>query len=326
MSGCGCGASRSDARSVALPVPHWTRDRMMPERFVRIEAQRTFSGTNRPVFAQDGEAIVRQAQIQAYYIDPFAVTNDWFRDFVEETGHVTDAERYGWSFVFLGVGKAHIRAAVAPWWGRIDGARWDVPEGPGSGLSGRGRHPVTHVSWNDAQAFATWAGGRLPSEIEWETAARGGDADAQYPWGNEEPDDLDFNPCNIWQGEFPNSNTAVDGFASTAPVDQFAANAFGLHNMVGNVWEWTAEPFKVHSLRREAKIRNAAASREKDKLMKGGSFLCHKSYCWRYRIAARSSAAADTSIAHVGFRVVFDAPRSVAASQLPMVRPSTRTR
>ena len=161
-----------------------------------------------------------------------------------------------------------------------------------------------HVTWNDATAFAAWVGGRLPTETEWEHAARGGLGDVRFPWGSEEPDDTSVFPCNIWQGAFPHHNRMGDGFLGTAPARSFAPNGFGLYNMVGNVWEWTSQPFRVSSVRSRVKRLHAAKSGYK--LAKGGSFLCHASYCYRYRIAARIGLSPDSSLSHQGFRLVYD--------------------
>src|SRR5262245_35376266 len=173
-------------------------------------------------------------------------------------------------------------------------------------LAGRRDHPVVHVSWNDAVAFAAWAGGRLPTEAEWEYAAAGGRPGARFPWGDAKPDDVAFQPCNIWQGQFPSYNSGRDGYLGTAPVDAFAANGYGLFNMSGNTWEWCADRFRVRSLSRAAQARNRQAREGEERLLKGGSYLCHRSYCYRDRIAARTGAGADSSTAHVGFRLVFD--------------------
>jgi len=237
------------------------------------------------------------------------VTNAAFDDFVTATGYVTEAEHHGWSFVFW----AQVPERLGPtqgvvgveWWRRVDGANWRDINGPGTMAEAWHRdHPVVQVSWTDARAFAAWAGGRLPTEAEWEHAARGGHDDVRYPWGDAEPDYIDFQPCNIWQGQFPKENLCKDGFATTAPARSFAPNGYGLYNMVGNVWEWTADPFRIRSQKKQAKLRQAQM--QGYKLSKGGSFLCHASYCWRYRIAARTGNSPDSTTTHTGFRVVWD--------------------
>lgn len=252
---------------------------------------------------------MRHKRIRPFRIGATAVTNGAFRTFVAATDYVTEAERFGWSFVFWD----HVEDGTAgsqgvqdlEWWRRIDGANWRDINGPDSeDAACHDDHPVVHVSWNDASAYARWVGGRLPKEVEWEHAARGGHGDVPFPWGRDEPDDSGFFPCNIWQGAFPKVNLCKDGYAGTAPARSFAANGFGLYNMVGNVWEWCAEPFVIRSLQ-QSMARHKAAARGK-KLAKGGSFLCHRSYCYRYRIAARTGYTANTSTSHTGFRVVWD--------------------
>ena len=265
-------------------------------------------GTDTPVLREDGEGPARRVALRPFRMDAHAVTNRRFAAFVTATGYRTDAERFGWSYVFhlfLPDGFEAEAPEGAPWWRRVDGACWARPEGPGSTVEGRAEHPVVHVSWNDAAAFAVWAGGRLPTEAEWEHAAKGGDDRARFPWGEAEPDETKT-PCNIWQGRFPVHNTGADGFLGTAPVDAFAPNGFGLFNMCGNVWEWCADPFRVRSLSAAAKHRNGAATAERERVMKGGSYLCHRSYCYRYRIAARAGRSPDTSAGHTGFRLVHD--------------------
>lgn len=281
-----------------------------PSRLISLPAGRGLVGTNNPLLTMDGESPLREVAIQGFEIDPYAVTNNWFAQFVSATGYKTDAEQYGWSVVF----HQHVetpdelpRVTNAPWWVRVDGACWNRPTGETSTIDGLENHPVTHISWNDANAFAKWVGGRLPREAEWEYAARAGQGDVRYPWGDEEPtDEQETHRCNIWQGDFPNTNTQADGYAATAPVDTYAPNPWGLYNMVGNVWEWCSDAFKVNSLKRNAKLRNKQAVQEAEKLLKGGSFLCHRSYCTRYRTAARSGVRADSSAAHTGMRIVFD--------------------
>lgn len=275
---------------------------------VRFEGGTSFVGTDRPVITPDGEGPRRSVRLKPFGIERYAITNDRYSAFVRATGYVTDAEIFGWSFVFHAFVDQNLETQAVvetPWWRKIDGACWYRPEGPRSDLEGRGQHPVVHVSWKDAQAFAAWCGGRLPNEAEWEHAARAGVADIRFPWGNEEPtDNLHF--CNIWQGRFPDLNTAADGYAGTAPVDAFAPNAAGIYNMVGNVWQWCQDPFRTRSLTREGRILDGEAIAEKERTMKGGSYLCHVSYCYRYRIAARLGRSSETSTGHIGFRVACD--------------------
>ena len=285
---------------------------------VRIPGGKARVGTNRPLLPEDGEGPERIVTVAAFEIDAHAVTNERFARFVAATGHVTDAERFGWSFVFhlllrdAGAGAQGV--AGASWWRRVEGACWSSPEGAGSDLNGREDHPVVHVSWDDACAFASWAGGRLPTEAEWEHAAAGGLPSPTFPWGHREPDEDAFQPCNIWQGQFPYENSGRDGWLGTAPVDAFEPNGYGLYNMCGNVWEWSADPFRIRSLKRRAVARNAEAEAAGQRVMKGGSYLCHASYCHRYRIAARLGATPDTSTGHTGLRVVYDLPARFGAA------------
>jgi sulfatase modifying factor 1 len=306
---CSLGAQR-DAPAATISTPEVARPEQRPSRIVRLPGGRFRVGTDKSPLPQDGESPARQVNIKPFAIDPCAVTNEWFCEFVAATGYRTDAERFGWSLVFgpfVPGGTRTMASRDGPsWWRRIEGACWRKPEGPQSTLAGRLDHPIVHVSWNDAAAFAAWAGGRLPTEAEWEYAAAGGLTKARFPWGNQEPDDTDFQPCNIWQGEFPTHNSCADGHLGTAPADAFAPNRYGLFNMVGNTWEWCADAFRVRSIARAAKQRNERARVAGERLLKGGSYICHRSYCYRYRIAARSGVTADTSTGHVGFRLVFD--------------------
>ncbi len=270
---------------------------------------RFMMGTRDKILPQDGEYPARPARVAPFAIDVAAVTTARFAAFVADTGHVTDAARFGWSFVFhslLADAQAHAPMPGLAWWRKVDGATWDQPEGPGTTAEDRMDHPVTHVSWRDACAFASWAGGRLPTEAEWEFAAQGGLDAPRYPWGAAEPDETTTLPCNIWQGRFPDHDTAADGFHGTAPAQSFAPNGYGLYNMVGNTWEWTADRFRLKSISKAAKAINATAAREDQKLCKGGSFLCHRSYCYRYRIAARMGNTPDTTLSHTGFRLAYD--------------------
>ena len=253
---------------------------------------------------EDGEFPRRKVQVPSYYIDRYAVTNEQFSQFINETGYVTDAEKYGWSFVFhLFVNKEYEKDILGsseqtPWWIAVQGASWKHLEGRGSSIANRLNHPVIHVSWNDAQAYCKWSGKRLPTEAEWEYAAASGVINRKYPWGNELHQDGKHH-CNIWQGDFPNVNTEEDGFLGTAPVDSFETNDFGLYNMSGNVWEWCEDNFST-----QPGQTNHVPIDHSIKLIKGGSYLCHKSYCNRYRISARTFNTVDSSTGHMGFRCV----------------------
>lgn len=271
-----------------------------------IPAGDALVGTRYPVISGDGEHPIRKVRVGPFRTMIGCVTNAMFREFVDATRYVTDAERFGWSFVFHSQVAADIgptRAVeAARWWRKVDGACWKRVDG--SVREPLAEHPVVHVSWNDASQFAIWAGGRLPTEAEWEHGARGGLGDSPFPWGDREPDDHSFQPCNIWQGDFPHTNTVRDGYATTAPAISFEPNDYGLYNTCGNVWEWTAEPFRIRSVATSARKRMKQSPGLK--LLKGGSFLCHRSYCYRYRIAARTGNSPDSSASHQGFRVIFD--------------------
>lgn len=271
---------------------------------------RSHVGTARPLIPADGEGPRRSVRIRPFLIAPCAVTNAGFGRFCEATGYRTEAEEIGWSTVFAPMVHGNAQSALptggAPdWWRATRGACWRRPEGPGSGIAGRIDHPVCHVSLRDARAYANWAGGRLPREAEWEYAARGRLPDPVYPWGDREPDDHDFVPCNVWQGTFPRLNSIRDGYYGTAPADAFEPNGYGLFNMAGNVWEWTEDAFRVRSVSSRLR-RNGQPSGRREHVLKGGSFLCHPSYCHRYRIAARTPAPAETATNHLGFRLAFE--------------------
>ena len=258
-------------------------------------------------YPEDGEAPVREVEVSAYWIDACAVTNAQFGVFVDATAYVTEAERFGWSFVFGGLLPDDFppteAVAQAPWWRKVEGADWRHPEGPQSSLDGRIDHPVVHVSWNDAQAYCTWSGKRLPTEAEWERAARGGLDRKVFPWGDElEPEGE--HRMNVWQGRFPAENSLGDGDLGLARADAFPPNAFGLHNMTGNVWEWTGDWFHP-SFRERDRFRDPTGPRRgSHKVQKGGSYLCHHSYCRRYRVAARQGNTPDSSTCNIGFRCV----------------------
>ena len=276
---------------------------------ILLRGGRVLVGTSDTILPHDGEKPPRSVRVSAFRVDACAVTNRRFSKFVDAAGYVTEAERLGWSYVFarhLDEPQAFPGVAGAEWWRAVPGATWRTPEGPSSTIETRADHPVVHVSWNDASAFASWAGGRLPTEAQWEFGAQGGLDHPRYPWGNAEPDDTSFLPCNIWQGRFPVHDTGADGYTGTAPVHSFEPNGYGLFNMVGNVWEWCSDRWKVRSLRKQSGGLHNTGRGEDRRLLKGGSFLCHRSYCYRYRIAARSSNTPDSTTSHIGFRVVYE--------------------
>ncbi|WP_159798289.1 formylglycine-generating enzyme family protein [Puerhibacterium puerhi] len=261
-------------------------------------------------YPQDGEGPAHTVRIDAFRLDRTAVSNERFAAFVDATGYVTEAERWGWSFVFAGLLPDDFPptrgVAAAPWWRQVEGAQWRHPEGPGSDVGERADHPVVHVSWADAAAFAGWSGARLPTEAEWEYAARGGLAGVHYPWGAEREPGGEHR-MNVWQGAFPSHNTRADGFVGTAPVDAYAPNGFGLYNMTGNVWEWCADWFSRDAYVSTPRVRPRGPVSGQHRVMRGGSYLCHASYCFRYRVDARSSSSPDSPAGNVGFRCAADA-------------------
>lgn len=259
-------------------------------------------------YAEDGEGPPREVTLSPFAIAPHTVTNARFAEFIDATGYETDAERLGWSYVFhmllSSAAKGRVRKAPTntPWWFPVDGACWAQPEGPGTGITERLDHPVVHVSWNDAMAYADWSGTSLPTEAQWEYAARGGYARRRFPWGDElEPGEKHM--CNVWQGRFPGLNTAEDGHVGPAPVGSYPSNGFGLYDMIGNIWEWCLDFYSAdyHRVTTETDPYYQADTGRHS--LRGGSFLCHGSYCARYRNAARSANEPHSTSSNIGFRV-----------------------
>jgi formylglycine-generating enzyme required for sulfatase activity len=285
------------------------------------------------------EAPAHQVRVDGFWMDETEVTNAQFAAFVRATGYVTTAERKpDWeemkkqvppgtpkppddqlvpgSMVFSPPDHAVGTEDFTKWWKYVPGASWKTPEGPGSSIEGKMDHPVVHVSWHDADAYARWAGKRLPTEAEWEFAARGGLSGKRFPWGDEEPTE-DAPRCNIWHGTFPHRNTKPAERQRTVPVRSFAPNGYGLHDMAGNVWEWCADWYRPDEYARRKLAGGIADNpvgprasldpRSGDaprRVTRGGSFLCHRAYCESYRPGARRGTDPDTSMSHIGFRCV----------------------
>jgi formylglycine-generating enzyme required for sulfatase activity len=316
---------------VAVDVPG-------PSGMVWIPAGAFAMGSDQP-HTNNTERPVHQVQVSGFWMDATEVTNRQFAAFVAATGYVTTAEKpVDWEELKkqlpVGTPKPDA-AALAPgsmvftppatpvtnladysqWWSWVHGADWRHPEGPGSDISTRAEHPVVQVSWDDAVAYATWAGKRLPTEAEWEYAARGGLVGKRYTWGDDPISDTDGTRANTWQGTFPTTNLKTDGYGATSPVGIFPANGYGLHDMAGNVWEWCSDWYRADAYEAGANalsINPLGPTKPWDpdepealkRVTRGGSFLCHVSYCESYRTAARRGTAYDSGASHIGFRCV----------------------
>ncbi|HYO39455.1 MAG TPA: formylglycine-generating enzyme family protein [Nocardioidaceae bacterium] len=295
------------AGGVPAPTPPPGRSTRRPRGLVPIPAGTFHMGdAHGEGYPADGETPPHAVRLTAFGMGATAVTNAQFAAFVKDTGHVTSAEEFGVSAVFhlafAGDRRDVVnRAEGTPWWLAVRGADWRHPEGPASDVTARANHPVVHVSWEDARAYAAWAGKRLPTEAEWEYAARGGLTGARFAWGDE------LTPrgrwmCNIWQGRFPTENTAEDGHLTTAPVKAFPPNGYGVYGTAGNVWEWCADWFAVDYYQRSPEADPCGPGLGTQRVMRGGSYLCHESYCHRYRVAARSSNTPESTAGNIGFR------------------------
>lgn len=309
-----CSASRPKSNNSALKSQEkiMTVNKPSSNEMIYLPGGEFLMGTNAENgFPADGEGPIRKVKIKSFYMDKYAVTNEQFAEFIKETDYKTEAEIFGWSFVFYSflsdntARKVEGKVADTPWWAVVNGADWRKPEGSDSNIDNRMDHPVVHISWNDAMAYCKWAGKRFPTEAEWEYAARGGLEQKLYPWG----DDLTpggEHQCNIWQGVFPTRNTEKDDYIGTAPVNSFKPNYYGFYNMSGNVWEWCSDWFSRNIHKKGGSDNPQGPENGETKLLRGGSYLCHKSYCNRYRVAARSSNTPDSSTGNIGFRCCID--------------------
>jgi sulfatase modifying factor 1 len=312
-SDCGCSKTSREERAAKYERPE-NLNRNEAENVDKWRNAKDFSdmalipdgnyliGTNEQVFVADKEGPEREVYIKQFYIDKYEVSNEEFQKFVTATDYKTEAETFGDSFVFKifldeKTQKEYedFRVMQAPWWYKVKGVNWKHPEGTNSNIDDRLDHPVLHVSYNDADAFCKWKNKRLPTEAEWEVACRGGKKQKLYPWGNKlNPRDEHW--MNIWQGNFPDENLQEDGFVGTCAVNKFRQNDYDLYNIVGNAWEWTSDLWN----------ENDKDKVNPDRVKKGGSYLCHKSYCYRYRCAARSQNTQDSSAGNLSFRCAKD--------------------
>lgn len=308
-SGCCVPAAHetSSPAHAGRPAPDWAGTGTHGVEQAWIARGRFMMGDlHRDGYHSDGESPIHVVELAPYSIDATAVTVADFASFIAATGYVTDAERCGNSAVFHTAIRAEpedilgIPQAV-PWWRFVSGADWRHPGGRHSDAFEHPDHPVTHVSWGDAAAYCLWVGRRLPTEAEWEYASRGGLAHARFPWGDALPDD-GKGLCNVWQGDFPDRSSRTDGSVTTVPARSYEPNGYGLWQTIGNVWEWCADWFSRTYYDTSPQLDPSGPASGCTKVMRGGSYLCHRSYCYRYRNSARSSNTVDASTAHIGFR------------------------
>ena len=265
-------------------------------------------GARKSRYPADLDSPPRRVMVDSFRIGRTSITNALFAQFVDETGYRTTAEQEGWSYVFQSFldrpGDFPDHAAQTPWWRRVDGACWSLPEGPGSSIGARMDHPVVHISWDDAAAFCAHTDMRLPTEAQWEYAARGGKAGLRHPWGNALVP-ASGHGQNVWQGPFPLEDLADDGYRGTAPVGAYAPNGFGLFNMTGNVWEWCADWFGPlpQGVPSRPPKNPQGPPEGPGRVIRGGSYLCHASYCERYFVHSRTWNTPDSTTGHMGFRI-----------------------
>ena len=324
--------------SISSAVSTGMQNSSQPEGMVWIEGGAYLMGSPDGAGRPD-EFPQHKVRVDGFWMDATEVTNAQFKKFVEATGYVTTAEKApDWeelkkqlppgtpkpdtnllmaaSLVFTPPAQTAALNDAGQWWSWTKGANWRQPDGPHSTIIGKENYPVVHISWEDANAYAKWAGKRLPTEAEWEWAARGGLLNKPFSWGTEDVESGEVK-ANIWQGHFPDVNTGKDGFVGLAPVKSFAPNGYGLYDMAGNVWEWCSDWYRADTYKQEAdKIavnpKGPSMGYDADeptipkRVVRGGSFLCHASYCSSYRVAARMKTSPDTGLQHTGFRCVVD--------------------
>ncbi|KAK2175495.1 hypothetical protein NP493_728g01082 [Ridgeia piscesae] len=309
--GCDTVSSTKITPQEAVDNAHRSTDNNSPyprtNQMVFIKGGTFIMGSDNQIIVADGEGPARKVTLDSFFLDVHETSNAEFELFVNATGYITEAEKFGNSFVvetFLSKDvkdKITQAVAAAPWWLPVEKADWRHPFGPDSNISESMTHPVLHTSWNDAVNYCKWAGKRLPTEAEWEYACRAGKKDKLFPWGDKLMPDKKYR-LNIWQGLFPKNNSAKDGYVKTCPVTAFPAqNHYGLKNIVGNAWEWVADWWHVRHSDQDVTNPTGPVSGV-DRVKKGGSYMCIKSHCYRYRCGARSQNTPDSSSSNLGFR------------------------